>query len=144
MSQAIVDPAELRRFAHNLKQFNEEMQQQLATLHGTEVVYLAKLYGHRPVPSPSRIGGRLPAHCTASGKVFLALGPPAYLRQVVEAGLARAVLEVGGGGAELVQSCRRQRAAQEPDLKLVERVECQSPPFDRMPAPLDAVLADVR
>ena len=44
----------------------------LATLHGTDVVYLAKLYGHRPVPAPSRIGGRLPAHCTAVGKVQLA------------------------------------------------------------------------
>jgi uncharacterized protein YukE len=34
MSQAIVDPTELRRFAHNLKRFNEEMQNSLATLHG--------------------------------------------------------------------------------------------------------------
>jgi len=50
---------------------------QLATLHGTEVVYLAKLYGHRPVPSPSRIGGRLPAHCTAVGKALLAYDPDA-------------------------------------------------------------------
>lgn len=44
----------------------------LATLHGSEVIYLAKLYGHRPVPSPSRVGGRMPAHCTAVGKVLLA------------------------------------------------------------------------
>jgi len=49
----------------------------LATLHGTEVVYLAKLYGHRSVPSPSRIGGRLPAHCTAVGKALLAYDPDA-------------------------------------------------------------------
>ncbi|MBV6760410.1 IclR family transcriptional regulator [Rhodococcus opacus] len=44
----------------------------LAALHGTDVVYLAKLYGHRQVHSPSRIGGRIPAHCTAVGKVLLA------------------------------------------------------------------------
>ncbi|MGI5489530.1 IclR family transcriptional regulator [Microtetraspora malaysiensis] len=44
----------------------------LAKLHGTDVVYLAKLYGHHPVPSPSRVGSRLPAHCTAVGKVMLA------------------------------------------------------------------------
>lgn len=44
----------------------------LAVLHGTDVVYLAKLYGHRPAPAPSRIGGRLPAYCTAVGKVLLA------------------------------------------------------------------------
>jgi uncharacterized protein YukE len=34
MSQAIVDPAELRRFALNLKRFNEELHSNLASLHG--------------------------------------------------------------------------------------------------------------
>jgi WXG100 family type VII secretion target len=34
MAKAIVDPAELRRFAHNLKQFNEELHTQLSMLHG--------------------------------------------------------------------------------------------------------------
>lgn len=33
MSQAIVDPAELRRFAHNLKRFNEDLQGNLTSLH---------------------------------------------------------------------------------------------------------------
>jgi uncharacterized protein YukE len=32
MSQAIVDPAELRRFAHQLKQFNAELEERLTTL----------------------------------------------------------------------------------------------------------------
>jgi uncharacterized protein YukE len=32
--QAIVDPAELRRFAHNLKQFNNELHNQMLVLHG--------------------------------------------------------------------------------------------------------------
>ncbi|MCE9531772.1 MAG: WXG100 family type VII secretion target [Planctomycetes bacterium] len=34
MAQAIVDPAELRRFAHSLKRFNNEVQTNLAGLHG--------------------------------------------------------------------------------------------------------------
>lgn len=34
MSQANVDPSELRRFANNLRQFNMELQEQLTTLHG--------------------------------------------------------------------------------------------------------------
>jgi uncharacterized protein YukE len=34
MSQAIVDPAELRRFAHNLKRFNTELQSQMMVLRG--------------------------------------------------------------------------------------------------------------
>ena len=34
MSQAVVDPAELRRFAHNLKRFSEDLQSSMAGLHG--------------------------------------------------------------------------------------------------------------
>jgi uncharacterized protein YukE len=34
MSRAIVDPAELRRFAQNLKHFNGELQHQLSVLQG--------------------------------------------------------------------------------------------------------------
>ena len=34
MSQAIVDPAELRRFARNLKHFSEDLQTSMAGLHG--------------------------------------------------------------------------------------------------------------
>ncbi len=37
MSQAIVDPGELRRFAQNLKRFNAELQNGLAVLHGQMV-----------------------------------------------------------------------------------------------------------
>ncbi|TFD52278.1 IclR family transcriptional regulator [Cryobacterium frigoriphilum] len=44
----------------------------LAVLHGTDVIYLNKLFGHRPLRSPSRIGGRVPAYCTGVGKVLLA------------------------------------------------------------------------
>src|SRR5262245_56259122 len=34
MAQAIVDPIELRRFAHHLKQFNADLRDRVATLHG--------------------------------------------------------------------------------------------------------------
>ena len=34
MSRAVVDPAELRRFATNLKRFNADLQMNLAGLHG--------------------------------------------------------------------------------------------------------------
>lgn len=34
MPQAIVDPGEIRRFAHSLKQFSGELQNQMAVLHG--------------------------------------------------------------------------------------------------------------
>jgi len=52
---------------------------QLAVLHGTDVVYLNKLEGRMGLRSPSRIGGRMPAYCTAVGKVLLAFSPPAMV-----------------------------------------------------------------
>ncbi|MDO0932218.1 IclR family transcriptional regulator [Streptomyces sp. DG2A-72] len=56
----------------------------LAVLDGPHVVYLAKLYGHRPAPVPSRIGGRLPAYATAVGKVLLAYDSQAAERALSE------------------------------------------------------------
>ena len=44
----------------------------LGVREGHEVVYVAKIGGHRQARSPSRIGGRLPLHCTAIGKALLA------------------------------------------------------------------------
>jgi uncharacterized protein YukE len=34
MSKAVVDPNELRRFANDLKRFNEQLGNQMAVLHG--------------------------------------------------------------------------------------------------------------
>jgi len=61
----------------------------LTVFDATDTLFLEKVTGRRSMPIVSRVGGRLPAHCTASGKVFLALGPPAYLRRVVDDGLRR-------------------------------------------------------
>jgi DNA-binding IclR family transcriptional regulator len=44
----------------------------LATLDGTEVVYLAKVDSIHAVRMVSAVGRRLPAHCTGVGKVLLA------------------------------------------------------------------------
>lgn len=50
---------------------------QLAVLDAPNVVYIEILSGHRKVPSPSRRGGRMPAYCTAVGKVLLAFSDEA-------------------------------------------------------------------
>lgn len=44
----------------------------LATLDGAEIVYLDKFDSPLPVAAYSRIGGRAPAYCVASGKALLA------------------------------------------------------------------------
>ena len=61
----------------------------LGVREGTEVVYVAKIGGHRQVTSPSRTGGRMPLHCTAIGKVLLAHGGPELRRSVLTAQLER-------------------------------------------------------
>jgi IclR family acetate operon transcriptional repressor len=47
----------------------------LAVLDGTDTVWLEQLSGRLAPPVPSRVGGRLPAHVTAAGKVLLAFSP---------------------------------------------------------------------
>lgn len=50
---------------------------QLAVRHGADIVYLEKeVASHRFLINQMRIGERLPAHCTAAGKVLLAQVPP--------------------------------------------------------------------
>jgi len=48
---------------------------QLAVLDDGEVLYVEIISGHRKVSTPSRRGGRMPAHCTALGKTLLAFSP---------------------------------------------------------------------
>jgi DNA-binding IclR family transcriptional regulator len=61
----------------------------LGVREGAEVVYVAKVGGHRQVPSPSRVGGRMPMHCTAIGKVLLAHADAGLGREVLGAELQR-------------------------------------------------------
>ncbi|MBX6395489.1 MAG: IclR family transcriptional regulator [Alicyclobacillaceae bacterium] len=59
----------------------------LAVLEQGEVYYLAKLHGQNAVRIETRIGGRMPAYCTALGKVQLAFQPEKSLRSVLTKGL---------------------------------------------------------
>ncbi|WP_051175776.1 IclR family transcriptional regulator [Nocardia exalbida] len=61
----------------------------LGVLDGTDVVYLTKIGGRRQASAPSRIGGRMPAHCTAIGKVLLANADAALRDQVLTGPLRR-------------------------------------------------------
>lgn len=44
----------------------------IAIREQTDVLYIDRVYGSRRVPQASRVGGRLPLHATAVGKVILA------------------------------------------------------------------------
>src|SRR6266536_4501941 len=52
---------------------------QVAILDGSDVVYIAKVDSTHPVRMVSAVGRRLPAHCTALGKMLLSgLSPEAF------------------------------------------------------------------
>ncbi len=55
-----------------------------------DVVYISKIGGHGFTEVPSRIGERLPLHCTAIGKVMLANADDAVFAAVVARGLTHA------------------------------------------------------
>lgn len=61
----------------------------LAVADGADVVYLHKLTTLGGPRIPSRLGGRMPAHCTGVGKVLLAFGPAELLTAVLDRGLTR-------------------------------------------------------
>jgi DNA-binding IclR family transcriptional regulator len=48
----------------------------LGVLNSGQVLYVEKLAGHRPATRLTRVGGRMPAHCTAIGKVLAAYSGP--------------------------------------------------------------------
>src|SRR5690625_2248562 len=62
---------------------------QLAIRDGASCLYIDRVYGPRRVPRASRVGGKLPLHATAVGKVILAFSEPwvaeAYLSRDMEA-----------------------------------------------------------
>jgi IclR family transcriptional regulator, KDG regulon repressor len=61
----------------------------LAVLDGDEIVYIDKIDSTQPVQAYSRIGGRMPACCVATGKAMLAHQPPGFVADLMRAGLRR-------------------------------------------------------
>lgn len=61
----------------------------LALLDEQDVVYLEKVGGTFGSTLPSRVGGRLPAHCTGVGKVLLAYSPKAITDEYKKSGMRR-------------------------------------------------------
>jgi DNA-binding IclR family transcriptional regulator len=62
---------------------------QLGIRDGSDVVYVAKLGGHRQARSKSRLGGRMPLHATAIGKALLAFSPGPVKAEVLTSELER-------------------------------------------------------
>jgi len=61
----------------------------LTVLRGTEIVFVERVNAVGQAPARSKLGGHLPLHCSATGKVFLAFGPEGLLDAAIEGGLPR-------------------------------------------------------
>lgn len=79
----------------------------LAIRDGDEALYIDRVYGSTRVPRASRVGGRLPLHATAVGKVLLAYEEDwvreAYLAHRLEAATRHTHVNPGRLAAELRQ-----------------------------------------
>lgn len=79
--------------AHEAAPFAEDLHRATGqTVHlgireGSEIMYLLKVRDHRGIDRPSRIAGRMPAHCTATGRCLLAFEGPEALEEVLATGL---------------------------------------------------------
>jgi len=58
-----------------------------AVHEGLDVLYIEKIIGHRGLNKQSRVAGRLPLYCTATGKAILAFSPQTLLDEVITQGL---------------------------------------------------------
>ncbi|MEO9103318.1 MAG: IclR family transcriptional regulator [Burkholderiaceae bacterium] len=78
----VVDGFDVRGVAReHLVRLAAETQEtiHLSVLDGAEIVYLEKIESPQPVRAYSKIGGRAPAHCVATGKALLAHAPTSAL-----------------------------------------------------------------
>lgn len=75
----------------------------LSVSSGTEVLYIEKITGRASV-QPSRIAGRMPMHCTASGKALLAHSGPEVLQAVIDGGLPRLTPYTVSSAAQLMHT----------------------------------------
>ena len=95
-----------RPFVQDLFSLTGETSQ-LAVREGHEVLYIERIYGTKRVPRASRVGGRLPMHATAVGKVILAYEEEwvrtAYLNRQLERPTAHTHIVPGRLAEELVQ-----------------------------------------
>lgn len=103
----------------------------LSVLDGREVVYVACRNGTQPIAVNYRIGLRLPAHCTATGKAILSTLPEERIRELFGSSeLSRPTRRSLGTVEELLRELEltRQRGYSVDDEETVEGMCCVGAP----------------
>ncbi|KRA24279.1 hypothetical protein ASD65_07470 [Microbacterium sp. Root61] len=75
-------------FAHSLNEITN-LTSNLAVREGSEIIYIEKINSRDLKVPHSRIGGRLPMHCTALGKAILAYSSAQFVSSILEGELAQ-------------------------------------------------------
>jgi len=115
----------------------------LAVEEGGRMVYLDKVEGPGPFCTNSRIGRRVPMHCTGLGKAVLAHLPADKLRAILSRhgmlrGTPRTIVTMAGIERELAR-VRRQGFAID-DVEFEDGVRCVGVPvFDHLGVPVAAI-----
>lgn len=114
----------------------------LAVQIGPNVMYIDKLVGHSSGRTPSEVAGRLPLHCTATGKAILASLLEDELDEYVSRPLERVTrhtIVVADVLRKELVAVRRTGWAVEREETMVGYVSVASPVFDRDGRPLAAL-----
>ncbi|WP_241566219.1 IclR family transcriptional regulator [Prescottella agglutinans] len=83
-----------------------------AVRDGIDVLYIEKIIGHRGLNQQSRVAGRLPLYCTATGKMILAFSPQSVFDEVVEQGFTALTSRTTMSVSVLRQQLERMRKEQ--------------------------------
>lgn len=114
----------------------------LATTVDTHVMYIDKLVGHSSARTPSEVAGRLPLHCTATGKAMLAHWPTEalddYLRRPLQRVTRHTIVVPDVLRSELA-TARRIGWAVEREETMVGYVSVAAAVFDADDRPLAAL-----
>ncbi len=128
-------------FLHDLYMRTHETVH-LGVLEGTEVLYVSQIGGHRQMPAASRLGGQMPLHCTAIGKVLLAHSDDDLFRDTVAHGLERRTphtLTAPGLLRRQLKRCLETGVAYDHEESAIGLVCVAAPVLDREDRPLAAI-----
>jgi DNA-binding IclR family transcriptional regulator len=81
----------------------------LAVMDGAQVTYLQVVESSQRVKIAAAVGQRLPAHCTASGKAFMAFLPDERVKGILGAGLSRYTERTNVALPDLLDDLRQTR-----------------------------------
>lgn len=107
---------------------------QLVVLDGMEALCVEKVFGKRAVPTEVDVGGRMPLHATAAGKVLLAFSPSQLLGDAISAGLTRCTphtLVQPGRLTAAIRQTRRTGLAHSREERHLGAVSVAAPILDR-------------